>query len=404
MARRAARRLPFSITAPGGANVGNPRSGGPVLRLRRPDAFYRRLGAGGLIGFGESFQAGDWDSDNLPELLAVFASGLDQIVPTWLQRVRGHSAAPRRPREEEQTVDGARRNARHHYSLPDGLFREFLDETMCYSSAIFPVAQDGRVIAEDGALAEAQRRKIDRLLDLAGVRDGTRVLEIGTGWGELAVRAAQRGALVHAVTNMAEHAEFARDRASRAGVTSQVRVDQLDYRELAADDGGYDAIISVEMIEAVGRQYWPAYFQTLERLLAPQGRIGLQAMTMRHDRMIRTSTTYTWIDKYIFPGGLIPSMEGIEQAMAAHTSLRVLDRSSFGEHYRATLALWRARFNRNWPAVADLGFDETFRRTWELYLAFSEAGFAAGYLDVSQFLITRQPLQQAALSRLPHGS
>jgi len=390
MAGRAARRLPFSITVPGGEGAGNPGSDGPVLRLRGPDAFYRRLGAGGLIGFGEAFQAGDWDSDDLPGLLTVFASGVDEIIPPWLQRIRGHSAAPHRPREEEQTIDGARRNARHHYALPDELFREFLDETMCYSSAIFPVAEDGRVIAEDGALAEAQRRKIDRLLDLADVGDGTRVLEIGTGWGELAVRAAQRGALVHAVTNMAEHAALARDRASRAGVTSQVRVDQLDYRELAADDGGYDAIISVEMIEAVGRHYWPVYFQALEGLLAPQGRIGLQAMTMRHDRMIRTSTTYTWIDKYIFPGGLIPSLQGIEQALVRHTSLRVLDRNSFGDHYRATLALWRARFNRNWPSLAQLGFDETFRRTWELYLAFSEAGFAAGYLDVHQFLIARQ--------------
>ena len=391
MVRRAVRRLPFSITVPGGGSAGTRWSGEPVLRLLRPEAFYRRLGASGLIGFGEAFQAGDWDSDDLPGLLTVFAAGVDAIIPPWLQRVRGHSAAPRRPLADEQTIGGARRNARHHYALPDELFREFLDETMCYSSAIFAVGADGRVIATDAALAEAQRRKIDRLLDLAGVRDGTRVLEIGTGWGELAVRAAQRGALVHAVTNMAEHAEFARDRASRAGVTRQVRVDVLDYRELVADDGGYDAILSVEMIEAVGRRYWPAYFRALEDLLAPQGRIGLQAMTMRHDRMIRTSTTYTWIDKYIFPGGLIPSMQGIEEALARHTSLRVLDRSAFGSHYRATLALWRDRFNRNWPSVAGLGFDDTFRRTWDLYLAFSEAGFAAGYLDVHQFLIARQP-------------
>lgn len=390
MAQRAARRLPFSITVPGGESAGNPGSDGPVLRLRRPDAFYRRLGADGLVGFGEAFQAGDCDSDDLPGLLAVFAAGFDEIFPAWLQRIRGHSAARRRPRAEKQTIDGARRNARHHYALPDELFREFLDETMAYSSAIFPVAEDGRVIAEDSGLAEAQRTKIDRLLDLAGVRDGTRVLEIGTGWGELAVRAAQRGALVHAVTNMAEHVAFASDRASRAGVSSRVRVDQLDYRELTADDGGYDAIISVEMIEAVGRHYWPAYFQVLERLLAPQGRIGLQSMSMGHDRMLRTSTTYTWIDKYIFPGGLIPSVQGIEQALE-HTSLRVLDRNSFGEHYRATLALWRNRFNANWPSLAQLGFDETFRRTWEFYLAFSEAGFAAGYLDVHQFLIARPP-------------
>ena len=145
------------------------------------------------------------------------------------------------------------------------------------------------------------------------------------------------------------------------------------------------------MIEAVGRRYWPAYFQALDSLLAPDGRIGLQAMSMRHDRMIRTSTTYTWINKYIFPGGLIPSIQGIEQSLAQGTSLRVAERSSFGDHYRATLALWRARFNQNWPSVAELGFDETFRRTWNLYLAFSEAGFAAGYLDVHQFLITREP-------------
>jgi cyclopropane-fatty-acyl-phospholipid synthase len=399
LARHAERRLPFSIAVPGDESAGTRRSGAPVLLLRRPEAFYQRLGAGGLIGFGEAFQAGDWDSEDLPGLLAVFAAGLDTLIPPLLQRVRGHSAARRRPREEEQTIDGARRNARHHYALPDGLFRAFLDETMCYSSAIFPVGDDGRVIAEDGALAEAQRRKIDRLLDLAGVRDGTRVLEIGTGWGELAVRAAQRGALVHAVTNMAEHAEFARDRASRAGVTSRVRVDLLDYRELTAAEGGYDAIISVEMIEAVGRRYWPAYFQMLEGLLAPEGRIGLQAMTMRHDRMMRTSTTYTWIDKYIFPGGLIPSLQGIEEALAP-AGLRVADRSAFGAHYRETLALWRARFNRNWSSVAELGFDETFRRTWELYLAFSEAGFAAGYLDVHQFLITRTQRPSAA-SRQP---
>ena len=391
IARRAERRLPFSVAVPGDGSAGIRQPDEPVLRLSRPDAFYARLGADGLIGFGEAFQAGDWDSDDLPGLLAVFAAGVDAIIPPWLQRVRGHSAAPRRPREEEQTVDGARRNARHHYAMPDELFRAFLDETMCYSSAIFPVGDDGRVIAEFGTLAEAQRRKIDRLLDLAGVRDGTRVLEIGTGWGELAVRAAQRGALVRAVTNMAEHAAFARDRASRAGVSSRVRVDLLDYRELTPDDGGYDAIISVEMIEAVGRQYWPGYFQALESLLAPHGRIALQAMTMRHDRMTRTSTTYTWINKYIFPGGLIPSIQGIEQSLAQRTSLRVVDRGSFGDHYRATLALWRARFNQNWPSVAELGFDETFRRTWNLYLAFSEAGFAAGYLDVQQFLITRQP-------------
>ena len=188
---------------------------------------------------------------------------------------------------------------------------------------------------------------------------------------------------------MAEHATAARDRAALAGVADRVRVDLGDYRELTAADGGYDAILSVEMIEAVGRRYWAAYFEALDRLLAPGGRIGLQAMTMRHDRMLHTSTTYTWSDKYIFPGGLIPSLEAIEQTLARHTSLRLLGHQAFGDHYRATLALWRARFNKNWPMVADLGFDEVFRRTWDFYLASCQAGFAAGYLDVHQFLIAR---------------
>jgi len=384
--RRAVRRLPFSIVV---SDESGTNCQAPVMLLCRPEQFYRRLGASGLIGFGEAYQAGDWDSDDLTALLTVFAAGINAFVPPPLQWIRGHSAATRRPRAEDQTIDGARRNAHHHYSLPEALFRAFLDETMCYSSAIFPTSDDGIVIADEDALSHAQRRKIDQLLDLADVGSGTRVLEIGTGWGELAVRAAQRGALVHTVTNMAEHAAYARSRVSQGNVADRVKVDLRDYRELTADDGTFDAIISVEMIEAVGRSYWPTFFQTLEHLLAPQGRIGLQAMTMQHDRMLKTSTTYTWIDKYIFPGGLIPSIDAIEQTLARHTRLRVLDRRSYGDHYRATLSLWRTRFNRNWPDVAALGFDEVFRRTWNFYLAYCEAGFAARYLDVKQFLIGR---------------
>jgi cyclopropane-fatty-acyl-phospholipid synthase len=388
MVRRAAGRLPYRIVSAGGETIGaTSAEGEPVLALRRPASFYRRLGASGLIGFGEGYQSGDWDSDNLAELLAVLVGGLDVIVPPPLQRVRGHSAARRRPREERQTVDGARSNARHHYALPVELFRAFLDETMCYSSAIFPVDARGGVIAEDSMLASAQVAKIDRLLDLAGVGDGTRVLEIGTGWGELPVRAAQRGAHVHTVTNMAEHAAYARERAAQAGVADKIQVDLRDYRELSTGPGSYDAIVSVEMIEAVGRPYWPVYFQVLGSQLAPGGRIALQCMTMRHDRMLRTSTTYTWSDKYIFPGGLLPSIPAIEQALAP-AGLRIRDSYAFADHYRATLALWRDRFNRNWPAVAGLGFDDVFRRTWNFYLASSEAGFAANYLDVHQFLIT----------------
>ena len=391
---RARNRLAMTVVSgdePNGAvsSQGDRPGGEPILYLRNPESFYRRLGADGMIGFGEAFQSGDWDSDDLGSLLTVLVSGVDRIVPPPLQRLRGHRAAPRRPRSERQTVDGALRNARHHYALPDGLFRAFMDETMCYSSAIFSSDDDGHVVADWQSLADAQRRKIDRLLDLVGAGEGTRLLEIGTGWGELAVRAAQRGASVHTVTNMTEHAQRAGERISAAGLSDRVRVQAGDYRDIAAEPGTFDAIVSVEMVEAVGRQYWPVYFRELDSLLAPGGRIGLQTMTMPHDRMLRTSATYTWTDKYIFPGGLLPSMTAIEQVLAGHTQLRITRRFSFGAHYAATLRLWRQRFNQNWPQVAALGFDEVFRRTWNFYLGMSQAGFAAGYLDVHQLLLQR---------------
>jgi cyclopropane-fatty-acyl-phospholipid synthase len=396
MIARAARKLPFLVTGPGGEAAGKPGKPQepdgprePELRLNRPEPFYQRVGSAGLVGLGESYQAGDWDSDDLAGLLSVFAAGVDTIVPRPLQWVRGHRVARRRPAAETPTADGARRNARHHYALPNDLFLAFLDETMCYSSAIFETGRDGAVAAGDDALAGGQRRKLDRLLDLAGVTEGSTVLEIGTGWGELPVRAARRGATVHTLTNMAEHAARARERAQRCGVSRQIEVELGDYRDLAGRPGGYDAIVSVEMVEAVGRAYWPAYFGLLDRLLAPGGRIGLQCMTMPHHRMRMTNMTHTWIDKHIFPGGLIPSERAIRETLARHTGLRVGGQYTFGRHYRETLRIWRDRFNRNWPAVAALGFDETFRRTWNFYLAYCEAGFAAGYLDVHQFLLIR---------------
>lgn len=384
IAKRAERRLGVKIVS------GEDATGdAPALLLRRPESFYRRMGADGLIGFGEAFQAGDWETADLARTLTILVAGMDRIMPRSLQKIRGHRAAPRPPAEEEQTVDGARRNARHHYGLPDELFRAFLDETMCYSSAIYLTDSDGLPVANDDSLADAQRRKIDRLLDLAAVGENTRVLEIGTGWGELAARAAERGAYVRTVTNMAEHAAMANARVAAAGLTDRIRIDLADYRDIRADPDSFDAIVSVEMIEAVGRDYWPTFFMKLESLLAPGGRIGLQNMVMPHDRMRRTSNTYTWTNKYIFPGGLLPSVEAIEQTLAQHTRLTITNRYAFGAHYAATLALWRERFNRNWDSVADLGFDEVFRRTWNFYLAISEAGFSTGYLNVYQFLLER---------------
>jgi cyclopropane-fatty-acyl-phospholipid synthase len=256
---------------------------------------------------------------------------------------------------------------------------------LSYSSAWF---DDSEPIAAATPLEEAQLRKIDGILDLAGVREGSRVLEIGSGWGSLAIRAAQRGAGVTAITLSCEQMRLARERVAAAGLSALAEVRVQDYREVV---GEYDAIVSVEMIEAVGEAYWPAYFATLDRLLAPGGRISLQAITMAHDRFLATRRSFSWIQKHIFPGGIIPSLQAVDDVLAGHTTLRVTRRRELRPHYARTLRLWRERFHDQCPHIHAQGFDQAFRRMWEFYLAYSEAGFRGGYLGVSQLQMTRCP-------------
>ncbi|MEE4545805.1 cyclopropane-fatty-acyl-phospholipid synthase family protein [Streptomyces sp. V4-01] len=385
--RRALDGLPLRVAYPDGSMTGD---GGPVLRLRDPEAFHRRIGAAGLIGFGESYMAGEWDAGpgdgpeaagDLVGVLTVLAAHATELVPAGLQRLRGLWAR-RRPLAQANTPAGAKENIRRHYDLSNDLFALFLDETMTYSSALF-----AGLPARWDELADAQRHKIDRLLDLAAVGPGTRLLEIGTGWGELALRAAHRGARVRTVTLSEEQRDLAARRVAAAGLADRVTVELRDYRQLG---GRYDAVVSVEMVEAVGAAYWPVYFRALAGLTAPGGRIALQTITMAHDRMLATARTHTWIDKYVFPGGLIPSMTALEGAAAGH-GLRVTQDSAFGPHYAETLRIWRERFAGRAEEVRALGFDDVFRRMWEFYLAYAEAGFRAGYLDVRQLLLTAAP-------------
>jgi cyclopropane-fatty-acyl-phospholipid synthase len=380
--RRAVRTLPVRVVFPGGERIGAGDADAPVMRIVRPAAFFHRLGRNSKIGFGEAYMVGDWTSTALPELLTPFAARLQTLIPPTLQRVGRRLAEARRPDAEQNTVEGSRENIRRHYDLSNELFALFLDETMSYSSAWFAQGSGDT----DADLVAAQERKIDGILDLAGVQAGQHVLESGTGWGGLAIRAAQRGARVTTLTISAEQARLAEERLAAAGVSDLVQVLLRDYREA---QGSYDAVISVEMVEAVGVAYWPTYFAALDRLLKPGGRVGLQAITMPHDRMLVSQDDYTWIAKYVFPGGVIPSVEAIEQNLAAHTGLHVANRHSLGPDYARTLAHWRRRFLDRWDDVAALGFDPTFRRMWEFYLAYCEAGFRVGYLDVHQFSLAR---------------
>jgi cyclopropane-fatty-acyl-phospholipid synthase len=373
--RRVAIRTGIRIKATDGSQFGPVD--GPMVALHDPKAFLARVGVGGKIGFGESYMAGEWSSTDLVDVLEALARQADSLVPRPLQVVRRWYDA-RHPNSEDNDRLGAARNVVRHYDLSNELFATFLDPSMTYSAALFT--------DEHSTLAQAQAHKIERLLDATRVRRGTRLLEIGTGWGELALRAARRGANVTSLTLSNEQAALARQRVAAAGFDSAVDIRVQDYRDAT---GAFDSIISVEMVEAVGERWWPTYFRTLEQCLAPGGRIGIQAITMAHDRLVATKSSWTWIHKYIFPGGLIPSEQVLRDTSADCTSLDIADRMSFGKSYATTLARWREQFAEREADVDRLGFDETFRRMWSFYLAYSEAGFRAGYLDVVQLVLAR---------------
>lgn len=398
----AVNRLGVTVLEGDGPDARTLGRGGPRAVLHRPDEFYRRVSQDGLIGFGEAYLTGAWSADDLGGFLTVLAAELPTLVPTPLQKLRA-AYVRRPPRGDRNTTGNTRDNIAHHYDLSNDLFATFLDPTLTYSSALFdtavvtgrdehgehPVATPPGVEADD--LETAQVRKIDRLLDAVGLREGSRVLEIGTGWGALAVRAAQRGATVHSVTLSSEQLALAQERVDAAGVGDRVTLELCDYRRVV---GQYDAVVSVEMIEAVGHEYWSTYFRTIDARLAPGGRAAIQAITMPHDRMLATKHTYTWINKYIFPGGFLPSVRVLDEITAADTSLRLVDRLGMGSHYAETLARWDDAFLAAHEQVAALGFDEVFERMWHFYLEYSRAGFASGYLDVQQLAFARPDEQE----------
>ncbi|SHS53435.1 methyltransferase, cyclopropane fatty acid synthase [Mycobacteroides abscessus subsp. abscessus] len=378
--RRAAARLPVRVVYPDGSVVGAADTSLPTMRVRRPAALARRLGRSGLIGFGEAYMDGDWDCDNLAGFLTPWAASMGVLIPPILQRFR-HLAVPRVPQAQRNEPPQAQRNVAHHYDLSNDFFALFLDDTMTYSCALFD-----HIPGTAGGLADAQRRKIDRLLDHARVGLGTRVLEIGTGWGQLCVSAAARGAHVRSVTLSNEQQKLALQRVEAAGLSDRVQVELCDYRDI---QGQYDAIVSVEMIEAVGFDFWTTYFQTIDTLLKPGGRFALQTITMPHERMLASRSTHTWIQKYIFPGGLLPSVRAIAETTANSTHLRTVEIMSLRPHYAETLRLWSQQFAAQRESVSALGFDDAFYRMWQLYLAYSEAGFSSGYLDVHQWIFQR---------------
>lgn len=378
----AVRTLPVSVRLHEAGGVRTLGRGGPVMEVHRPEELFARLGRDANIGLGEAYLTEAWDAEDLAGLLTPFAARLERLVPRPLQVLRA-AVIPRTPRRDRGQETSTRRNIAHHYDLSNDLFATFLDPTMTYSCGWFEADADGTPV-RDGDLRTAQLRKIDAMLDLAGVGRGTRLLEIGTGWGELALRAAQRGAKVHSVTLSQEQREFAQRKVEAAGHGDDVVIELCDYRRIR---GEYDAVVSVEMVEAVGWRYWSEYFATIARVLAPGGRVAIQAITMPHHRMLATRNSYGWMNKYIFPGGFLPSQRGLAEA-AYGAGLRLSGSTTLGLHYAETLRQWDRTFRAHQDGVDALGFDATFRRMWHYYLEYCRAGFAAGYIDDVQLLFT----------------
>ena len=365
----------IEVIGPGGAPI-RSEPGAPRMTITS-DAFFHRLGRDGKIGFGEAYMAGDWHADDLAGVLTAFAARITRLVHPQFQKLR-RIYEPVLPHHERNTPDGAARNISRHYDLSNELFELFLDETMAYSCAIFEPGDD---------LESAQRRKYDAVCDLALIGPDSNLLEIGSGWGGFAIHAATtRGCRVTTATISRRQLDLAQRRVAEAGVGDRVTVVLRDYRTI---EGSFDRLASIEMFEAVGEEYWPGFFATCDRLLAPGGVAALQTITMPHDRYLATRRAYTWIHKYVFPGGLIPSREAIAATLRRSSQLRVTGENDIGLHYVETLREWRERFLERADEVRALGFNDTFARMWEFYLAYCEAGFATGAIGDVQLRLER---------------
>jgi len=335
--------------------------------------FFRKVLLDGDIGFAEAYMEGYCDSGDLPGLIALLAENdktlgraartnfLHNLVLKTLHRWRDNSRA------------GARRNIHAHYDLGNKFYSLWLDRTMTYSSALF-----GGEKAKP--LDLAQNDKYDRILTQIGAKQGDSILEIGCGWGGFAEAAARRGMRVTAVTISKEQLDYARARLERAGLADRVDVQFRDYRDI---EGQYDHIVSIEMVEAVGERYWPDYFSTLKKHVAPGGSALVQAIVIADDFFEAYRSRPDFIQTYIFPGGMLLSRDGIAEH-CRRAGLKIAELYSFGLDYAHTLETWLGRFDGVAHEVTELGFDERFRRMWRYYLAYCAAGFSTRRTDVLQ--------------------
>lgn len=345
------------------------------MHIHKWSALSRSLKAG-TIGLAEGFMAGEWTSPDLTSLLRVLAANMDCL------EARLRRAPLRKLRERlghwlnRNNKSGSRRNISYHYDLGNDFYALWLDETMTYSAGLFAFGAT--------SLEEAQTAKYAALADAVGIQAGDHVLEIGCGWGgfaEYAIR--EMGCRITGVTLSKEQLSFAEARLEKAGLADRADLRLCDYRDL---DGQFDHIVSIEMLEAVGEDYWPVYFEKISRLLKPGGRAGIQVITIADDRFEKYRQGVDFIQKYIFPGGMLPSDAVLKQCFET-AGFAVRSQRDFGIGYAQTLKLWHERYAANWPLVSGMGYSEKFDRMWRFYLSYCEAGFRQKTIDVTQYVI-----------------
>lgn len=367
-------RLDIDGCRGGSAHIEKGPGPAATIRLNSPRAAKRAV-FGGALGLAEGYLDGDWDTPDLDALLLLGVKNLPKVPRsrTTIRTTEARSVHRRR----DNTLEGSRRNIRHHYDLGNEFYRLWLDDTMAYSSAIYRSGEE--------SLEAAQVSKWDRLLELLQPSRTDHLLEIGCGWGGFAIHAAKEsGCRVTALTISDEQYEWAARAVERAGLEGRVDVLLEDYRVVS---GTFDAVASIEMFEAVGERWWPVYFRQLAGLLKRGGAAALQTITIDDRRFDDYRRHPDFIQRYVFPGGMLPSpTRFFEEATSA--GLSVDDPKFFGASYTRTLGEWRDRFERAVPEVQGLGFDERFVRLWRYYLAYCRAGFSAGTVDVMQVRLT----------------
>jgi cyclopropane-fatty-acyl-phospholipid synthase len=352
---------------------------GPEARLIVKDfRFVQRVFAGGDIGFGEGFMAGEWDTPDLSALLEAFTANLDRIQQLmeggFFVRTLNFLAHVL----HRNSRAGSKRNILAHYDLGNAFYSRWLDTSMTYSSARFE--------RPDQPLKDAQRNKYASLARQLGLGPDNHVLEIGCGWGGFAEFAAgEVGAKVTGITISPAQYEFAKQRMFEQGLGERADIRLIDYRDV---EGQFDRVASIEMFEAVGEEYWPTYFGKIRDVLSPGGRAGLQIITIRDELFAHYRRRADFIQKYVFPGGMLPSETRLKEE-TARAGLEWRDIVRFGQNYADTLAEWGRRFEGAWEDIRGLGFDERFRRLWRFYLGYCEAGFRTERTNVVQLSLTK---------------